>query len=338
MAEGSHQSDWRGLYMEGLTKEILVTIPVTETHKRYLEEQASSGEYHCSIRYKAGKEVEAEDVKRANVIIGNVRPELLHYASGLELFQLNSAGADSYTGPGILPEGAVLANAKGAYGLAVSEHMLALTFSLIRRLPEYGKRQASHQWSPAGNIISVEGSVVLVLGLGDIGGDYARKMKALGAYVIGIRRTEKEKPEYLDEQYTMEQLDEVLGRADIVAMVLPGGDATNHVIDERRLDLMKEGAYLINVGRGSAIDPDALYQALTEGHLGGCGLDVTEPEPLPEDSPLWDLDHVIITPHVAGNFFLAETFERIVRIAGENLNAWANKKPLKNVVNLKAGY
>ena len=104
------------------------------------------------------------------------------------------------------------------------------------------------------------------------------------------------------------------------------------------LDLMKEGAYLINVGRGSAIDPDALYQALTEGHLGGCGLDVTEPEPLPEDSPLWDLDHVIITPHVAGNFFLAETFERIVRIAGENLNAWANKKPLKNVVNLKAGY
>ena len=196
--------------MEGLTKEILVTIPVTETHKRYLEEQASSGEYHCSIRYKAGKEVEAEDVKRANVIIGNVRPELLHHASGLELFQLNSAGADSYTGPGILPEGAVLANAKGAYGLAVSEHMLALTFSLIRRLPEYGKRQASHQWSPAGNIISVEGSVVLVLGLGDIGGDYARKMKALGAYVIGIRRTEKEKLEYLDEQYTMEQLDEVL--------------------------------------------------------------------------------------------------------------------------------
>ena len=325
--------------MDNLTKEILVTIPVTEEHKRYLEEQASSGEYHCSFRYLEGSAVKKEDVERAHVIVGNVKAEFLPHAANLELFQLNSAGADQYTKPGILPEGAVLANAKGAYGLAVSEHMLALTFALIRRFPEYHKNQMAHCWKSAGNIISVEGSTVLVLGIGDIGGDYARKMKALGAAcVIGIRRTSKEKPDYLDEQYTMEELDSVLGRADIVAMVLPGGEATCHLMDERRLGLMKKGAYLINVGRGNAIAPDALYRALISGQLAGCGLDVTEPEPLPAESPLWDLDQMLITPHVAGNFFLSETFERIVRIAGENLKAWANHEPFRNVVDLKAGY
>ena len=168
---------------------------------------------------------------------------------------------------------------------------------------------------------------------------YPLLMKALGAAcVIGIRRTSKEKPDYLDEQYTMEELDSVLGRADIVAMVLPGGEATCHLMDERRLGLMKKGAYLVNVGRGNAIDPDALYRALISGQLAGCGLDVTEPEPLPAESPLWDLDQMLITPHVAGNFFLSETFERIVRIAGENLKAWANHEPFRNVVDLKAGY
>ena len=101
---------------------------------------------------------------------------------------------------------------------------------------------------------------------------------------------------------------------------------------------MKKGAYLINVGRGNAIDPDGLYKVLKDGHLGGCGLDVTEPEPLPADSPLWELENLVITPHVAGNFFLPETFERVIRIAGENLAAWANGTPYRNVVDFTTGY
>ena len=212
---------------------------------------------------------------------------------------------------GVLPAGAVLTNATGAYGLAVSEHMLALTFDLIRRLGQYHKNQADRQWRSMGNIISVEGSTILILGLGDIGGDYARKVKALGAYTIGVRRTCREKPEYLDEQYTMDDLDRLLPRADVVAMVVPGGPAPCHLMDERRLRLMKKGAYLINVGRGNAIDPAALKAVLKDGHLGGCGLDVTEPEPLPPEDELWAMDNVVITPHVAGNFFLAETFEPV---------------------------
>ena len=328
--------------MDNLTKEILVTIPVSEEHKKYLEAKAASGKYNCTFRYVLSKEATKEDVSRANVIVGNVPPALVTGSEKLEWLQLNSAGADQYTKPGVLPENAILTNATGAYGLAVSEHMLAQVFDLIRRFNQYHKNQMEHKWQfmgkSMGSIISVEGSTVLVMGIGDIGGDFARKMKALGAYTIGIRRTVSEKAEYLDEQYTLDALDSLLPRADIVAMVLPGGDATNHLMDERRLRLMKKGAYLINVGRGNAIDPKALYKVLEEKHLGGCSLDVTEPEPLPADDPLWDLDNLVITPHVAGNFFLQETFERIVRIAGGNLVAWANGGEMKNIVDFATGY
>jgi phosphoglycerate dehydrogenase-like enzyme len=136
----------------------------------------------------------------------------------------------------------------------------------------------------------------------------------------------------------MDRLDEVIGRADIVAMVLPGEPETRHIMNEDRLRAMKKGAYLINVGRGSAIDPDALKHVLTDGHLGGAGLDVTEPEPLPADDLLWTLPNVIITPHVAGQFNLPETIERIVRMTGENMNAWACGRKLKHIVNRKTGY
>ena len=186
--------------MADLEKNILVVIPVNEDHKKFLEEKAASGDKNCCIRYVNGGEVTKEDVEQADVIVGNVDPSLISGAKNLELLQLNSAGADLYIKAGVMPEGAVLTNATGAYGLAVSEHMLGLTFDLIRRLNQYHANQAEHVWKAMGNIISVEGSTILVLGLGDIGGDYARKVHALGAHVIGVRRTDREKPDYLDEQ------------------------------------------------------------------------------------------------------------------------------------------
>ena len=155
--------------MADLEKNILVVIPVNEAHKKFLEEKAASGDKNCCIRYVSGEEVTKEDAERANVIIGNVDPSLLSGTKNLELLQLNSAGADLYIKAGVMPEGAVLANATGAYGLAVSEHMLGLTFDLIRRLNQYHANQAEHVWKAMGNIISVEGSTILVLGLGDIG-------------------------------------------------------------------------------------------------------------------------------------------------------------------------
>lgn len=331
------------------TVKILTVLPVEQRHKKYLLQKAQ-GPVRTEFIWSSYKDVTPQQAAEADVIIGNAAPDIVRKANEisraqnggrvrLKWLQLNSAGADAYTKDGILDPDTVLTSSAGAYGLSVSEHMLAMTFSLVRRFDQYARRQVRHEWKQAGTVTSIEGSTVLVLGLGDIGGRYAKMMHALGAEVIGVRRTaHKDKPEYLSEQHTTDELDTLLPRADIVAMILPGGPATEHIMDERRLRLLKRGAYLINDGRGNAIDPAALKKVLREGHLGGVGLDVTEPEPLPADDELWDMDRVIITPHIAGQFLLPKTFENVVQIAGENLDAFVNGETLKHIVNRKNGY
>lgn len=313
--------------MERSRKKVLVTIPVTDEQKTWLVEKGAD---RCTFTFLTGDKVSADLLADQDALIGNLSPDRLK-GSRLQWVQLNSAGADAYTPEGILPPGCILTTAVGAYGLAVSEHMIALTFAMVRRLGQYARGQMQHSWAPRGQISSVEGSTVLILGLGDIGGSYGRKMKALGARTIGLRRSNTDKPEWLDVQDTIDRLDEYLPQVDIVAMVLPGGKATYHLMDESRIMRMKKGSYLLNAGRGTAIDPAALEKALRQGHLACAALDVTEPEPLPADSPLWNMDNLILTPHVAGNFYLPETVNRIIRIAADNLEAWLTGAPMRNV-------
>ncbi|MGI6075403.1 MAG: D-2-hydroxyacid dehydrogenase [Pyramidobacter sp.] len=311
------------------TRKVLITVlPLNDRHLDFLKERASGGQFSCRMAYKQDG-LTVDDVADVDAIIGNVPVPLLRSAKKLKWLQLNSAGADPYDRPGALPEGCALTTASGAYGLTVSEHMLALTFALVRRLNQYMALRNEGRWQSCGHVTSVEGSVVLALGLGDIGGSYARKMKALGATVIGVRRHGGEKPDFIDEMRSIEELDELLPRADIVAMALPGTPETFRLMDERRLRLMKKSAYLINVGRGTAVDLEALRRVLADDRLAGAALDVTDPEPLPPENPLWRMDKVIITPHVAGYFFLAETVNRIVRIAGENLRDWTHGFEMK---------
>ena len=268
-------------------KKVLVLLPMMEEDKAYFEACARGAAQPCSFFFRGDGKVTDEEFASSHVVIGKIPVGRIRDAVSMEWLQLPSAGADAYTAPGVLPADVLLTNGTGAYGLAVSEHMLASTFALVRRFPEYAKRQAEHAWKPVGNITSIEGSTVLVLGLGDIGGRYAQKMKALGAYVIGFRKSEKSRPEYVDEQYTIDRLPEIIGRADIVAMVLPGGKDTEKLMDAEMLGRMKKGSFLINCGRGNAVDPEALRAALDEGRLAGAALDVTDPEPLPADDPLY---------------------------------------------------
>ena len=319
-------------------KKVLITLPAEPQHMAFFESQVRGAGEEYDFTLCPSNQLTADILRDKHIILGSVDPALLPTAEALEWLQLSWAGADNFVKPGVLREDIRLTNASGAYGVAVSEHMLAVTLALVRKLHQYARNQQAHVWADRGAITSIEGSTVLVLGLGDIGGRYAKKMHALGAYVIGVRRTEAAKPDYLDEQYTIDHLDELLPRADIVAMVLPGGAATAHIMDERRLRLMKKNAYLINDGRGNAVDPAALKAVLAEGHLGGAALDVTEPEPLPADDELWDNEKVIITPHISGQFHLRETFERVVRICGENLYRYARGMELRHVVDRKTGY
>ncbi|MGX8719262.1 MAG: D-2-hydroxyacid dehydrogenase [Desulfovibrio sp.] len=312
-------------------KKILVVLPVKAEHKQVLAE-ALGGDASYGLAYTEGRAPTPAELADASAVIGVFGRDLLPHAAKLEWYQLNWAGSDAFTAPGVLRKDILLTSAVGAYGLAVSEHMLAQTLAMIRRFGQYLRNQVRHEWKVMGPVSSIEGSAIAVLGLGDIGGDYARKVKALGAHVIGLRKNDRAKPPYLDEQHLIADLDAVLPRADIVAMVLPGSPETDGIMDGRRLRLMKPGAFLLNAGRGTAIDLEALKGVLREGRLGGAALDVTSPEPLPADDPLWDFDNVIITPHCAGQLLLPETLNRIIRIAAENISHWIRGEALRNVV------
>lgn len=315
-------------------KKVLVTIPLEERHKEYLKEKGPG----CEFIYANEAGPDRCQLEEANIIIGNVPVSDLKEAKNLEWLQLNSAGADAYCVPGALRPGVLLTNSTGAYGLAISEYMLGMVFMLQNKLFRYYKNQLDHQWKDEGSVTSVWGSTTVILGVGDIGGEFAKRMKALGSHTIGIRRKPGEKPDYLDEIYTTSQLDEVIPRADILSVSLPNTPETYRIINEERMRKMKKTALLINVGRGTAIDTDALCRVLNSGHLGGCGVDVTDPELLPADHPLWDARNMVITPHISGQYHLQETFERIVRIAGTNLENYLGGKPLNNQVDFSTGY
>lgn len=311
-------------------------MPVQSRHKAYLEQIGRD----CLFSYVPGSQVTEEMIQDADIIIGNVNSGLLREPRRLKWLQLNAAGADNHCRPGVLRPGTILTNATGAYGLAISEHLLGMTLMLLKRLDQYYDNQKEQLWKDEGTVSTVYGSTTVVLGLGDIGSEYAARMRALGSYVIGIRRTPGPKPDCVDEICTVEQLDEVLPRADFAAMALPNTPQTYHIMDERRLRMMKRGAILVNAGRGTAIDQDALCRVLREGHLGGCGVDVTDPEPLPADHPLWSAPRMLITPHISGGYHMQETFERIVRIAGGNLEKFlaGRTDEMVNQVDFATGY
>lgn len=317
-------------------KQVLVVMPFGDSHKQYIEAIGKD----CSFTYSSIAAATEEQICSADIILGNANPKLVAKSEKLQWIQLNSAGADPFCKPGIIKPGTLLTCSTGAYGLTVSEHMVATSMMLCRKMDLYMRNQVNHLWREEGKVTSIWNSTTLVIGLGDIGTEYAGRMKALGSYVIGIRKNTAVKPDCVDEIYSMEQLDEVLPRADFVALALPSTPATYHTMDERRIRLMKKTAYLLNGGRGDAIDCEALNLLLREGVIAGAGLDVTDPEPLPADHPLWDAPRCIITPHSAGKFHLQETFERIVRIAGSNLEKFlaGDQASMRNLVDPATGY
>lgn len=313
---------------------VLVVMPVNDIHKKNLESAVGAGE----VIYKTPADVTTEDLVDADIIVGNVKPELLSQCNNLKLMQLNSAGTDGYTVPGVLPEGALLANATGSYGLAIAEHMIGALLCMMKKFDKYRIDQENHVWSDHGMVTSILGSKTLVVGLGDIGNEFAVRMNSLGSSVDGIRRTKAEKPAYIDNLYQMDKFYECLKQADIVATCLPGTKETYKLFDEKAFSSMKDGAYFINVGRGNAVDTDSLYDALESGKLAGASVDVTDPDPLPADHKLWNAKNILITPHISGGYHLQATHDKIINIAVNNIRHLAKGEPFENLVDMTTGY
>jgi len=281
--------------------------------------------------------IDAETAGNATVIFGNPKADFLALCPRLKWLQLQSSGADGYVNGEINKETVLLTSATGCYGHAVSEHMAALTLTLMKNLHLYRDEQAACRWQRRGAVKSIRGAVVLVIGLGDIGSGYARLMKALGSYVIGVRRNARAKPDFVDELLLAGQMEEALPRADVVALVIPGTKDTVGLIGQQQLAKMKKNAIIINAGRGSAIDTEALCNALEAGTLGGAGLEVTDPEPLPPDHRLWKMENALITPHISGDRYLL-TYRYISDLILENARRFVRGEALESLVDYKTGF
>ena len=315
-------------------KTILSVIPMNDEQRARLESAAAG----CRVIYSTEKTVTESEVQSAEIILGNVPAEFIHGSERLSLLQLASAGTDQYTPAGVLAPTTVLTNATGAYSKAVSEHMFAVMFSLIKKLHLYRDDQRERVWGDRGTVESITDMTVLVVGLGDIGLAFARMCSALGAYVIGVKRRGGECPDGVHELHLTQELDELLPRADVVLSILPNTPDTRGRFNLDAFSRMKKSAIFLNGGRGNAVVTDDLYRAVHEKMIYAAGIDVTDPEPLPAEHPLWGEENVIITPHISGQFHLAETLRRIVDIAIYNTDAVLNGKPLKNVVDMQTGY
>jgi phosphoglycerate dehydrogenase-like enzyme len=319
-----------------MIKTLLVLFPLSGEKKAEL----ASALPETEILYRAPDLYTPEELNRADVIFGNIKPSELAGAGSLKWLHLGSAGTDGYLDAA--RGGIMLTNGTGAYDVVLPEHMLALLFAVNMRMGAYHDSQKAHVWKRLGWSDYIYGKTCVMLGAGSIGCGFLRRMKALGAYTIGVRRSGTSKPDYVDEMHGMADIDALLPRADIVAMALPGTPETANIIDRRRIALMKPGAKLINCGRGSAVDAEALAAALRSGQLSGAGIDVAYKEPLPEDSFLWDVPNLVITPHIAGAWEMTASSpfmeETVYSVFADNVSDYLAGRPLRNLVDLSTGY
>lgn len=313
---------------------------LSESQRERIRTTASAHGFHSSF-FMPGEEEAARDcLQHAEVLLGH-DPDLLAAAGPqLKWYCCTFAGVDPYChDPSLFANpDCLLSNSSGGYDETIAEHMIMATLMLLRRIPAYQRVMQDRGWERELPIRSIREVGICVLGAGNIGSAYAEKALALGARPItGVSRGGRPRPPF-ERVVATDRLDEVLPHADVLAMALPGTPDTVHILDERRIALLPEGALVINVGRGSAIEQLALAAALESGRLGGAALDVMTPEPLPADDPLWDAPNTFLTPHVSGNMSMAWTRERCVELFCEDLVNYAEGRPLERLVDRTLGY
>jgi phosphoglycerate dehydrogenase-like enzyme len=276
----------------------------------------------------------------AAAILGEPKADALRAAERLRWIQMSWAGADVYTKAAWLPEKVAVTTATGCYGGTIAEYLVGAVIAMYRHFPRYARQQAKGVWRPQFPGRGIEGKTVLIVGAGDIGTEFARRLRPFGVRLIGVRRTRRPTPPEYDEMRMMEELPSLWGRADIVSCSLPNTSETAGLLDEAALRAMKPDALLLNVGRGTLVDPDVLADVLASGHLYGAVLDVCRPEPLPPEHPLWRMENVLITPHIAGVGLgnVPETEDKIVSLCCENLERFLAGQPLKSRLDFGAGY
>ena len=252
----------------------------------------------------------------------------------LRWIQFTSVGIDTAMASG-LPPGLPITNVRGVRTSLIAGHGIALMMGLLRGFRAFDSYRRDHVWAREQMthvVKTAEGKTLVIVGLGDIGHDCARKAKAFDMHVVGISRAAKaEGP--IDEVFPRTRLLEILPRADVLLLSLPLDAETRHIIGAREIAALKPTAVIVNIARGALIDEPALVTALVEQRIAGAAMDVLETEPLPPDSPLWDLDNVLFSPHIAGHSDV-ESKTALAEMLADNLRRFAAGEPLRNIMDV----
>jgi phosphoglycerate dehydrogenase-like enzyme len=275
----------------------------------------------------------AEAAERANIVLGwTVPAEAARRARRLRWVQCIGAGVDRLVTVREIPDSVVITRVGRGFAAAMAEHVLGYLLALTLEVPRALDQQRRRAWEPYSAPL-LRDRTALVVGLGEIGGEIARLLRAAGLRVLGVNRSGTPSA-HADETWPAAALDDVLPRGEIVVLAAPLTAETRHLLDAGRLALLPRGAWLVNVGRGALVDEPALVGALRAGQVGRAALDVFESEPLPPDSPLWTMDGVIVTPHVAG----PDDAAAICDLFAENYARFRAGQPLLYCVDRARGY
>lgn len=282
----------------------------------------------------------AKQAKDVDVVIGMCTPELLAAGKSIKWIQLFTAGVESCVSiPAVGERNVLVTNMQRIGGPIIAEHVMAMVLGFTRGIDLYVPAQARGEFrriTPPGRMTTIDGKTMLVVGLGGIGSEVAKRAHALGMKVIATRASGRTGPEYVSYVGLPDELPKLAGEADFVVNTAPLTPQTTGIFDAAFFAKMKPSAYFINVARGRSVVTAALVEALNGKKIAGAGLDVTDPEPLPPEHPLWKAPNVIITPHVANDSDLG--YDAQVKVVQENLRRYAAGGQMLSVVDVSKGY
>lgn len=316
---------------------ILVHYPFTdEQHDRLRQLARENGGHEVFVVSSDQEAMAVADT--IDIIVGHFSPAVCAAAPNLRWIQSFSTGMDKFLFPAIIArDEVVISNVAGLYAPQGGEHAWALLLALTRGLDRSIRHNDQRKWA-GGTTVELTGQTLGLVGLGGFGIEMAKRAAGYDMPILAIDPVRRDRPPGVCElkDNTRENLHSLLGRADVVMMACPLTEETYHLIGREELALMKQSAYLINVTRGGIIDEDALCAALHQGQIAGAGIDVTEIEPLPAESPLWDAPHIILTPHRAGSS--QHRPRKIYEFFCAQLARYLKGEPVLNIIDKKKGY
>jgi phosphoglycerate dehydrogenase-like enzyme len=321
--------------MRDAIRTLVISLPAPDEHVDRLRRAFPEIEIT-----RAAPDELVDALKTADAVAAwSVSEEAIAKATQLKWIHRGAAGVEDLVTPTLMASDIILTNSSGVHASNIAEHVFACMLAFARRLPKLLALQQQHAWNGKRiiGVFELTGQSIVLAGLGDIGQAVAKRAQAFDMHTIGVRRNASlPRPDAVETMLPMDRLHEALASAQHVVNSLPFTSATEHVFDAAAFAAMRPGTFFYNVGRGRTVDQEALIAALRSGRLGGAALDVTDPEPLPNESPLWDMANVIITQHTAGR--TPHMWDRVFRLIETNLQRYQAGDRLLNVVDIEAGY